>query len=65
MGASEGGEGLADRGRADHAKVRGVVSLSAVSILRPATMDGTALLAGRSAARTLPAILAFLHRVLG
>ena len=31
----------------------------------PGSDHGTALLAGRSAARTLPAILAFLHRVLG
>jgi hypothetical protein len=31
----------------------------------PGTDHGTALLAGRSAAITVPAILAFLHRVLG
>ena len=31
----------------------------------PGSDHGTALLAGRSAARTLPAILAFVHRVLG
>jgi alpha-beta hydrolase superfamily lysophospholipase len=33
-------------------------------VTAPGTDHGTALLTGRSAARTLPAILAFLHRVL-
>jgi pimeloyl-ACP methyl ester carboxylesterase len=114
MGASEGAKVSLIAGARITPRVRGVVSLSAESILRPATIvvrsvrrlrcplllvtadqdpygsaqaarqflaaapsraahlvtvpgtdHGTALLAGRSAARTLPAILAFLHRVLG
>ena len=114
MGASEGAKVSLIAGACITPRVRGVVSLSAESILRPATMvvhfvrrlrcplllvtadqdpygsaqaarqflaaapsqakhlltvpgsdHGTALLAGRSAARTLPAILAFVHRVLG
>jgi pimeloyl-ACP methyl ester carboxylesterase len=114
MGASEGAKVSLIAGARITPRVRGVVSLSAESILRPATMvvhfvrrlrcplllvtadqdpygsaqaarqflaaapsqakhlvtvpgsdHGTALLAGRSAARTLPAILAFFHRVLG
>jgi len=114
MGASEGAKVSLIAGARVTPRVRGVVSLSAESILRPAIMvadsvrrlrcplllvtadqdpygsaqaarqflaaapgqakhlvtvagadHGTALLAGRSAARVLPAILAFLHRVLG
>jgi hypothetical protein len=113
MGASEGAKISLIAGARIEPPVRGVVSLSAESILRPATAvvdsvrhlrcplllvtadqdpygsaqaarqfltaapspvkhlvtapgtdHGTALLTGRSAARTLPAILAFLHRVL-
>jgi pimeloyl-ACP methyl ester carboxylesterase len=114
MGASEGAKASLVAGARIRPQVRGVVSLSAESVLQPATMvvnsvrrlhsplllvtanqdpygsaeaareflaaapspakrlvtvpgaeHGTALLAGASAARTLPAILAFLHQSLG
>lgn len=114
MGASEGAKASLVAGARITPMVRAVVSLSAESILRPATIvvdsvrrlrcplllitsdqdpygsaqaarqfltaapspvkrlvtvpgtdHGTALLAGRSGAKTLPAIIAFLRRVLG
>jgi pimeloyl-ACP methyl ester carboxylesterase len=114
MGASEGAKASLVAGAHIRPKVRGIVSLSAESVLQPriivvnsvrrlhcalllvtATQDpygsaeaaheflaaapsqakhlvrvpgtehGTALLAGASAARTLPAILGFLHREMG